>query len=95
MCLWYTIGGRMKDRNWEKWKNIKFCVKIGKSATETLALLTLAYGEYAMNKSSVFEWHKWFMEGQNDVQDDPRSRQPKTQRTSANLDGIYTLMCSY
>ena len=38
--------------------NIKFCVKIGKSASETLALLTVAYDEYAMEKLSVFEWHK-------------------------------------
>jgi hypothetical protein len=30
--------------------------KIGKSASETLTPLTVAYGEYAMNKSSVLEW---------------------------------------
>jgi hypothetical protein len=30
------------------------CVKIGNSASETLAILTLDYGEYAMKKSSVF-----------------------------------------
>jgi hypothetical protein len=35
--------------------NIKFCVKIGKSASETLALLTVAYGEYSMKKFNVFE----------------------------------------
>jgi hypothetical protein len=29
-------------------------VKIGKSASETLALLTVAYGEYTMKKLSVF-----------------------------------------
>jgi len=33
--------------------NIKFCVKIGKSASETSALLTVAYDEYAIEKSSV------------------------------------------
>jgi hypothetical protein len=33
--------------------NIKFCVKIGKSVSKTLALLIVAYGEYAMKKSSV------------------------------------------
>jgi hypothetical protein len=33
--------------------NIKFCTKIGKSASETLALLTVAYVEYAM-KNQVF-----------------------------------------
>jgi hypothetical protein len=32
-------------------------VKIGKSASETLALLTVAYGEYTPKKLSVFEWH--------------------------------------
>ena len=29
-------------------------MKIGKSASEMLALLTVAYGEYTMRKSSVF-----------------------------------------
>jgi len=45
----------MSDKNLEQRINIKFCVKIGKSANETLALLTVAYGEHAMKKSSVFE----------------------------------------
>jgi len=45
----------------------------------------VAYGEYARKKSSVFEWHRRFKEGP-DVQDDPRSWQPKTQRTDANVD---------
>ena len=59
-----------------------------KSASETLALLTVAYGEYARKKSSVFEWHRWFKEGREDMQDDPRSGQPKTQRTDANVDRV-------
>jgi hypothetical protein len=53
-------------------------VKTGKSASETLTLLTVAYGEYAMKKSSVLEWHKRFKKGR-DVQVDPRIGQPKTQ----------------
>jgi len=32
----------MSDKNLERRINIKFCVKIGKSASETLALLTVA-----------------------------------------------------
>jgi hypothetical protein len=43
----------MSDKNLEQQINIRFCVKIGKSASETIALLTLAYGEYALKKSSV------------------------------------------
>jgi len=48
------VGGKMSDKNLEQQINIKFCVRIGKSASETLAILTVAYGEYTMNKSSVF-----------------------------------------
>jgi len=68
----------MSDKNLEQRINIKFCMKIGKSASETSALLTVAYDEYAMKKSSVFERHRWFKEWREDVQDDPRSGQPKT-----------------
>jgi hypothetical protein len=38
-------------------------VKIGRSASETLALLTVAIVENTMKKSSVFEWHRLFKEG--------------------------------
>ena len=54
----------------------------------------MAYGEHGMKKSSVFEWHRPFKEGREDVQDDPRSGQPKTQRTDANVDGVRTLVRS-
>jgi hypothetical protein len=82
----------MSDKNLEQWINIKFCVKIGKSASETLALLLVVYGEYAMKKSSVL--HRWFKEGREDVQDYPRGGQPKTQRTDANVDSVQTLVSS-
>ena len=42
----------MSDRNLEQRINIKFCVKIGKSASETLAPLTVGYGEHAIKKYS-------------------------------------------
>src|SRR5258705_7678819 len=51
-CPCYTVGGKMSDRNLEQRINIKFCVKIGKSASETLAPLTVGYGEHAIKKYS-------------------------------------------
>jgi hypothetical protein len=48
------VGGNMSDKNLGKRINIKLCVKIVKSASENLALLTVAYGEYVVNKSSVW-----------------------------------------
>jgi hypothetical protein len=84
----------MSDKNLEQGINVKFCVMIGKSASETLALLTVAYGEHAMKKSSVFFFFFRFKEGREDVQDDPRSGQPKTQRTDTNVDRVRTLVRS-
>lgn len=43
----------MSEGNLEKWINIKFYVKIGKSASETLALLKMACSEHAMNNLSI------------------------------------------
>jgi len=91
---WYTISRKMSDKNLKQRINIKFCVEIGESASETLAILTLAYGEYALKKSSVLEWHRLFKEGREDVQEDPRSGQPKTQGTDTNVDRVRTLVHS-
>jgi hypothetical protein len=84
----------MSDKNREQRKNMKFCVKIGNSASETLALLTVAYGEFAMKKSSVFEFHRRLKEGREDVQGDLRSGQSKTQRTDVNVERVRTLVRS-
>jgi hypothetical protein len=93
-CPWFTGGRKMSDKNLEQRISITFCVKIGKSASEMLDLLIMTYGEYAMKKSSVFEWHKWFKEEREKVQEDPRSGQPKTQRTYANVDRVRILVRS-
>jgi hypothetical protein len=39
---------------------IKFCVKLGKSATETLEMLHEAFGEHALSRAAFFEWHSRF-----------------------------------
>ena len=41
---------------------IKFCFKIGKTATETYQLLQQAYGKDAMGRTQVFEWFRIFKE---------------------------------
>jgi len=43
----------MSDKDLVQRINITFCVKFGKSASETLALLTVVYDEYPM-KNQVF-----------------------------------------
>jgi len=50
---------------------IKFCFKIGKTATETYQLLQQAYGEDAMGRAQVFDWFRRFKEGRTSAESDP------------------------
>ena len=59
---------------------IKFCFKIGKTATETYQLLQQAYGEDAMGRTQVFDWFRPFKEGRTSVESDYRSGRPSTSR---------------
>jgi hypothetical protein len=71
----------MSDRLLEQRINIKFCAN---SESETLQMLTEAYGADAMKTSSVFDWHKRFKEDREDVKDDESTGRPKTHRTDEN-----------
>jgi hypothetical protein len=44
----------------EQWENVKFCQKLGKSASEMFQLIKQAYGEEALGCSDVFKWHSGF-----------------------------------
>ena len=50
---------------------IKFCFKIGKTATEPYQLLQQAYGEDAMGRTQVLDWFRRFKEGRISVESDP------------------------
>jgi hypothetical protein len=67
-----TLDQKMLECKSEQRVNIKFLVKLKKSATETFQLLTEAYGEECMSRARVFEWHKRFLEGRESVKDDDR-----------------------
>ena len=55
----------------EQGVNLKFLVKLKKtSPTECIKLLKDVYGNNLMSRSRVFEWHKRFSEGREEVEDD-------------------------
>ena len=64
---------------------IKFCVKLGKSVTEMLAMIQKAYKKDALSKAQVFRWHKAFREGREDVEDEQRIERPSASHTSDNV----------
>eukprot|EP00095_Tigriopus_kingsejongensis_P003659 snap_masked-scaffold11_size778918-processed-gene-2.3 protein:Tk03659 transcript:snap_masked-scaffold11_size778918-processed-gene-2.3-mRNA-1 annotation:"Putative uncharacterized protein FLJ37770" len=47
---------------------IKTYVKAGKSATEVLILLKVAYGDKALSQSQLFKLHREFKEGREDIE---------------------------
>ena len=61
---------------------IKFCFKLGKNdTTETYGMLQTAFRPSCMNRTSVFEWHKRFIEGRESVRDNERCGRSKEVNT--------------
>ena len=71
---------------------IKFCVKAGKSAVETIELINKAYGSAAMSLANVYRWYARFQDGRKDVKDDARSGRPSTARTDENVESVRCLL---
>ena len=74
--------------------NLKLLVKLGKNPNECVKLLQEAYGEDAMSKTRVYEWHKRFKNGREEVEDDRKSGRPSTSKTDENIDRVRQLVRS-
>jgi hypothetical protein len=52
---------------------IKFCVKLDKSANETLEMLREAFGDHSLSQTAVSEWHSRFKASLVSAEDDEHS----------------------
>ena len=75
----------------KKITNIKFLAKLGQ-VQQTLNLFKAVYGEQIMPRTQVFEWHKRFSTGRDDVGDDPKTGSPLTSVTEANIKNVRGLI---
>ena len=66
--------------------NLKFLVRLGKSASEALCMLQQVYQKQTLSRSTVFLWHKTFKEGRDDVEDDLRGGRPSISRNETFFD---------
>ncbi|KAK2703344.1 hypothetical protein QYM36_018193 [Artemia franciscana] len=57
--------------------SIKFCVKLGKSVTETFDMIKQAYPDVALAGRGVFQWHQAFLKGREEVADEDLRQTPK------------------
>ena len=67
---------------------MKFCVKLGKSATETHDLLKKVCGDECLSLTNVFELFKGFKEGSEDIADNQLFGRPNTSKTDANIEKV-------
>jgi transposase len=72
----------------EQRMNIKCCVEVGTTPTETHEMLETTYSDQALSRSSVFEWFKRFKDGREDLQDDPRCGRPLTSRNADTIANV-------
>jgi len=71
--------------------NVKFCVKLGKCATEMYNLLKV-YGNECLSRTQVFERFERFKEGREEIGDDQRPGCPSTSKTDANIEKSVKLL---
>ena len=84
----------MSDNNFEQRCVMRFCFKLGYSATETFQKLQQAYGESVLSRAQVFRWFKAFSEGREAIEDEPRSGRPSTAKTDENVIRVRDLVRS-
>ncbi|EGI67037.1 FLJ37770-like protein [Acromyrmex echinatior] len=67
---------------------IKFNAKLGKSASETFRLMQQVYGSQCLDRTTVFEWHKRFLESRETLEDDKKSERPILVRTPEMIEKV-------
>ena len=75
----------MDRQKFEEHCAIKFCVKLFESATVTYEELQRPYGEHTLSRAQVFRWHKSFLEGREQVKDEPHAEIPSTSKTDDSV----------
>ena len=72
--------------------NVKFCVKLGKTFTETFELLKQAYGDDSLGRTQCYEWFTRFKSGRQSIEDDPRPGRPSTSTDDSHVQKIKDLV---
>jgi len=72
---------------------IKFCFKLGKTATECYEILKTAFGEQAIGRSQTFQWFSWFKAGRISFDDDVRSGRPVSSSTPEMIERVRQIIC--
>ena len=87
MCNVLSVIIKMADFR-EQGACIKFCFKLGKTATECYEMLKTAFGEQAMGRSQTFQWFSRFKAGRTSIDDEEHSGRPVSSSTPEMIDRV-------
>jgi len=65
---------------------IKFCVRLGKTGSETFEMLKQAFGDSCMSRSRTFEWFGRFKNDRTSTANDDESGRPSTATTPSKVE---------
>jgi len=85
---------KMDLQKFEQGCAIKVCVKLGESATVTYEKLQRAYGEHSLSRTNVFRWKKFFLEGGEQMEEEPGAGRTSTSKTEGNVERVRSLVRS-
>ena len=74
-CLQFSDIGGMAEVD-EQRACIKFCVRLGKTGSETFEMLKQAFGDSCMSRSLTFEWYVLFKNGRTLIRSAKHSNNP-------------------
>ncbi|KAJ8949536.1 hypothetical protein NQ318_005098 [Aromia moschata] len=85
----------MSDVNFEQRRAIRFCFRLGHSATDTFARRQHSYGDSVFSSAQVFRWFKAFSEGRlRSIDEEPRREGLQSSRTDENVNRVRDLVLS-
>jgi hypothetical protein len=93
--FWCLMGVTKMD--WHKFEQrcaIKLCMKLGESSVVAYEKFQRAYGKRFLSRAQVFRWHKSFVEGREQAEEDPLAGSPSTSETDDNVKRLRSLVSS-
>jgi len=71
---------------------VKFCLKLGKTFTETFQMLQQAYGEDCLSHTQCYEWYQRFKSGRTSIEDDPKSGWPSSSTGDNHIEKVHSVI---
>lgn len=86
------VAKAKEDGPLEQRINLRFLVRLGKSAAECYDLLHSVYGKQSLSRSSIYKWFWRFSNGQATVWDRKNTGRPNTAMNERNLKRVRKLI---